>query len=142
MVSAERSSAPEPMASSAETSVSVVRPEPRPAASSVEIGLDGQAPDDKEQMTKMRLPLRGKISLLPALSRLRCSGPASEVSMVPTGTVDNRQRMVVYDSGHTDPIVIHIDNVSFKSGDGSSEAILSSPATGDCLRKRKKDKKR
>ena len=51
--------------------------------------------------------------------------------MVPAGTVDELRRMVVYNSGHTDLIVVHVDNASFKAADGGSEATLSSPSMGD-----------
>ena len=61
--------------------------------------------------------------------------------MVPAGTVVDQQRMVVCDSGHTNLIIVHIDNASFKAANGSSEAMLSSHAMGILSQKRKKDKK-
>ena len=64
------------------------------------------------------------------------------VSVVPIGTGDDRRRTVVYDSGHTNPIVVRVDNASVRVTEGSSEAMLSSPSTGDHLQKWKKDKKK
>ena len=72
----------------------------------------------------------------------RTASEVSEVSVVPAGTVDDQRRMVAYDSGHTDPIVVHVDNSSFKGAEGGSEATLSSPSRDNRSWKGKKDKKK
>ena len=62
--------------------------------------------------------------------------------MVTAGTVDDQQRMVMYDSGHTNLIIVCIDNASFKAAEGGPEATLSSASTGECSQKWKDKKKR
>ena len=53
---------------------------------------------------------------------------------MPPGTVDDL-RMVVYDSSHTDPIVVCVDNTFVAAAEGGFEATLCFPSTGDCSRK-------
>ena len=48
----------------------------------------------------------------------------------------------MYDSSHTDLIIIRVDNTFVDAAEGGSEAMLSSPSMDDRSQKRKKDKKK
>ena len=47
---------------------------------------------------------------------------------MPSGAAVDRQRMVMYESSHTDPLIVRVDNMSLRSDDAGSEAMLSSPS--------------
>ena len=45
---------------------------------------------------------------------------------MPLGTTVDQRRTVAHDSSHTDPIVVHVDNVSLGSAEAGPKATQSS----------------
>ena len=133
-----------PAPSSVETSVSTVRPDPRSVASSVETSVSMAkvsmiSPSQQNQRVKMRPPPR-RLVYLPLNLSQRCHKRVPPLRSLWCLRVP--QRMVTYDSSHTDPIVVRFDNMSLWVADAGSETTLSSPSMSHHSRKRKKDKKK
>ena len=95
MVSIERSSTLGTVTSSMEILVSMMRPKPRPAASFVVTEVS-MAPSNRGRGGRRGHPSGKDLSSTGPESAVQCPGPASEGSVVPSGTVDDWWRTVVY----------------------------------------------
>ena len=93
LVSAKCSSSPRRIVSSVETLISLVRARAR-ARPVVSEGKDEACPSGTG------------ISSPEAESAVRWAGPTPEITVVPLGTAADQQMTVMYDSGHTYPIVV------------------------------------
>ena len=132
----ESSSMPRPPATSTVTSVIMVRLRPQLESSSVETEVSMVRPQlTCAEVEDKVTPVREYLSSSSPELATRGLFPVTTVSIAPQGTVDDSRRTVVYDSGHTDPIMVRVNT------EGSSEAMLSFPSVSDRSHKWKKDKK-